>query len=283
MNPAKLEEWVFKALGLIAILLVVSCLFAMIATVVVKGLPALNVAMITQTPKGGFYLGKEGGILNAIVGSVYLAVGSTILALILGLPTALLLQNEFFGKSIIASFIRLVLDILWGVPSIVYGAFGFLIMVYLGMSASLLAGVISLTFVIYHIMTRSIDEILLTIPRGLKESSYAVGATRLETTLSVVLRQAAPGILTGVILAFGRGIGDAASILFTAGYTDNIPTSLMDPVASLPLAIFFQIGTPIVEVQQRAYASAVILLALILLLTTIARQLNKKTESYALR
>ncbi|MBM3309641.1 MAG: ABC transporter permease subunit, partial [Candidatus Altiarchaeales archaeon] len=102
-------------------------------------------------------------------------------------------------------------------------------------------------------------------------------------TLSVTIRQAAPGILTGVVLAFGRAIGDAASILFTAGYTDNIPSSLLDPVASLPLAIFFQIGTPYVEVQQRAYASAVILLIVILLLTSLTRLFSRMSENYAVK
>jgi len=97
------------------------------------------------------------------------------------------------------------------------------------------------------------------------------------------LRQAAPGILTGLILAFGRGIGDAASILFTAGYTDNIPTSLYDPVASLPLAIFFQFGTPYTEVRERAYASAVILLIVILLLTSLARKIGKQSEDSTIR
>ncbi len=283
MEFRRLEEDFFRALGLLSILLVLSCLVVMIVDILVKGLPALNFSMITQTPKGGFYLGKEGGVLNAIVGSVYLAGGATILAFIISFPTALFLQSDYFGKTRLAELVRLSLDILWGIPSIVYGAFGFVVMMYLGMRASLLGGIISLTFVIFPIMTRTIDEILLTIPRELKEVSYAVGATRLETTLSVTLRQAAPGILTGLILAFGRGIGDAASILFTAGYTDNIPTSLYDPVASLPLAIFFQFGTPYTEVRERAYASAVILLIVILLLTSLARKIGKQSEDSTIR
>jgi phosphate transport system permease protein len=132
-------------------------------------------------------------------------------------------------------------------------------------------------------MTRSFDEIFSTIPDELKEVSYAVGATRLETTLSVTLRQAIPGISTGIILAFGRAIGDAASILFTAGYTDKVPQSLLEPAASLPLAIFFQFGTPFKAVQERAYASAVILLLIILLLTTAARLLSGRSQRNLIR
>jgi phosphate transport system permease protein len=280
---ARLEEGFFKALGLLSIGILLSCLLVMVVTILVKGLPALTWSMITDTPKGGFYLGKEGGVLNAIVGSLYLAAGATVLAFIVGFPTALFLQKEYYGMTRLAEFVRFCLDILWGIPSIVYGAFGFIIMLYVGMRASLLGGIISLTFVIFPVMTRSIDEILLTIRRDLKEVSYAVGATRLETTIAVTLKQAVPGILTGVILAFGRGIGDAASILFTAGYTDNLPSSIFDPVASLPLAIFFQFGTPFKEVRDRAYASAIILLALVLLLTTLARLLSKYSEKYLIK
>ncbi|VVB53462.1 Binding-protein-dependent transport system inner membrane component [uncultured archaeon] len=283
MERRRIEESVVKLVGLLSICLVLFSLIAMIATIVIKGLPALSLSLLTQTPKGGFYLGKEGGVLNAIVGSLYLAGGATLLAFIVSLPTALFLQNEYYGKTRMAEVVRLLLDILWGIPSIVYGAFGFIIMLYLGLRASLLGGVISLAFVIFPIMTRSIDEILLTIPRDLKEISYAVGATRLETTLSVTLKQAAPGILTGIILAFGRGIGDAASILFTAGYTDNIPSSLSEPVASLPLAIFFLFNTPYQAVKEKAYASAVILLFIILLLTSITRLLSRISDKYSIK
>ncbi len=103
-----------------------------------------------------------------------------------------------------------------------------------------------------------------------------MGATRIETTLSVVFRQALPGIITAVVLAFGRGIGDAASILFTAGYTDYVPRSLLDPTASLPLAVFFQLGTPFPEVQRRAYASALVLLVIVLLASLTARLMSRR-------
>jgi len=140
----------------------------------------------------------------------------------------------------------------------------------------LLGGIIALTFLMLPIMTRSIEEVIRMIPLELKEISYSLGTTRIETTLSVVFRQAVPGIVTGVLLAFGRGIGDAASILFTAGYTDYIPGSLFDPVASLPLAVFFQIATPIPEVQERAYASALVLLVIVLIVSLGSRLLSRR-------
>ena len=262
-------------------LIIVGSLLAVIAVVVLKGLPALNLSMITQTPTGGYYLGKGGGILNAIVGSLYLAGGATALAFLISLPVALYLQE--YAGSRLASFTRLSLDVLWGVPSIVYGAFGFTIMLYLGMSVSLLWGIIVVALLVLPIMTRAMDEVVRMVSLELREASYALGATKLETVLKVVSRQVLPGMLTAVLLAFGRGIGDAASVLFVAGYTDRIPNSLFDPVATLPLAVFFQLGTPLPEVQQRAYASAVVLLVIVLLLSIASRLLTKKFTKYVIK
>ncbi|KCZ70281.1 phosphate ABC transporter, permease protein PstA [Candidatus Methanoperedens nitroreducens] len=270
------EEKLFKSLMLASLAIVVGSLFLVIAVVVWNGAPSLSLSMITQTPKGGYYLGKEGGILNAIVGSLYLAFGSMLLAIMISLPVALSLQKDYIGKTKAAYYIRLSLDVLWGTPSIVYGAFGFIVMLYLGMRASLLGGIIVLTLLQLPIMIRAMEEVVKLVPEELKEASYTLGATKLETTLGVVVKQALPGIVTAALLAFGRGIGDAASILFTAGYTDSLPRSLFDPVASLPLAVFFQLGTPFPEVQQRAYASALILLIIVLALSITSRYLSKR-------
>jgi phosphate transport system permease protein len=126
------------------------------------------------------------------------------------------------------------------------------------------------------VMSRTMDEVIRMIAPELLDASYSVGANKLEMALRVVLRQSLPGIITAVLIAFGRGIGDAASVLFTAGFTDYIPGSLLEPAATLPLAIFFQLGTPFPEVQERAYASALILTAIILIISLAARVLSKK-------
>lgn len=282
MDKRELEETVFKGLMLLSIFIVVGSLLAVFAVVILKGAPALSLSMITQTPKGGYYLGKEGGILNAIIGSIYLAGGATALAFLLSLPIALFL-HEYAGKSKFANFTRLSLDILWGVPSIVYGAFAFTIMLYIGARASLLWGIITVTLFVLPIMTRAMDEVMKMIPLKLREASYALGSTKFETALKIAVRQALPGIMTAVLLAFGRGIGDAASVLFTAGYTDAIPHSLFDPVATLPLAVFFQLGSPIPEVQQRAYASGIILLVIVLLISIISRLSTRKFIKYVIK
>jgi len=282
MKSRSREEVFFKALMMGSLALVFLALTGIVAVIVAKGLSSLNLAMILETPKGGYYLGKEGGIANAIIGSLYLVTGATVLSFLISLPVALALQKEYLGKRF-ADITRLALDILWGTPSIVYGAFGFVVMVLLGLRASLLGGIIVLTLLMIPIMARAMDEAVRLVPFELKEMAYAIGANRIETTLAVVLKQALPGIFTGVILAFGRGIGDAASILFTAGYTDEIPTSLLDPVASLPLAVFFQSGTPVPEVQARAFTAALILLFIVLVVNIVARLLGWRFSRNILR
>lgn len=265
-----------------ALVVVLGCLLLILSTVLWKGLPAMNLAMLIQTPKGGYYTGAEGGILNAILGSLYLAVGATLAALLLGLPIALYLQI-YAGRSRLVEAVRLSLDVLWGIPSIVYGAFGFSLMLFLGMRASLLGGIIALSLVELPIMCRAIEEVLKMMPFELTESAYALGATRWEAAWKVVVRQGLPGITSAILLAFGRGIGDAASVLFTAGYTDNLPTSLLRPAASLPLAVFFQLGTPFPAVQQRAYASALVLTAIVLIISVLSRLASEKLSIYVVK
>lgn len=276
MDGRRIEEKAFKAIMLASTLIILGVLVLIIGTIVAKGLPAMNVAMITQTPKGGFYLGKEGGILNAIVGSLCLAGGATLVSLLASLPIAIYLNVYARRTSRLVGFTRFSLDVLWGVPSIVYGAFGFTIMVALGIRASLLGAIIAVSLLVLPIMTRAMDEVIRGVPRELLDASYALGTTKLEAAAKVLVRQSLPGILTAVLISFGRGIGDAASVIFTAGFTDNLPTSLFQPVATLPLAIFFQLGTPVPEVQERAYASALILTLIILIVSTAARLLTRR-------
>ena len=283
MDIRSIEERVFKLLMIASTLTIFSSLVLILATVVVKGLPAMNLAMITQTPKGGYYLGKEGGILNAIVGSLYLGAGATILAVLISLPVVLYLNVYRRQGSRLAAFTRFSLDVLWGVPSIVYGAFGFAIMLFFGLRASLLGGIIAVALLILPIISRAMDEVVRMVPRELLEASYSLGATRLETAFKVVVRQALPGIVTAILIGFGRGIGDAASVIFTAGFTDSIPYSLLRPAATLPLAIFFQLGTPFPEVRDRAYASAFILTLIILIISILSRILARRFARHIVR
>ncbi len=282
MKMRKLRDGIFTFTALSAVIMILVCLTTILGTIISKGIGAINWQILTQEPKGSFYTGGVGGIANAIVGSLYIGFGATILALIVGLPCVLYLRCWAHGTRL-AAVIRGLMDVLWGIPSIVFGAFGFTIMIWLGLRASLLAGIITVALFELPIIIRSIDEVVRMIPRELDETAYALGSTRFETARKVILKQAMPGIVLGTLLAFGRGIGDAASVLFTAGYTDHIPSSIMDPTATLPLAIFFQLGTPFEEVHQRAYAAALVLVVMVLTVSVISRLISARLNRYSVK
>jgi len=271
----KLEEKIFKFLMIGSTVLILSVLLYILYVIMKKGLPSLSWDMISKIPSGGFYLGKEGGILNAIMGSLYLIFFSVIISLMISVPVVMYLNFTLRRKSRLAAFARLTFDVLFGIPSIVYGAFGFTLMIYFGLQASLLGGIIAISLLIIPVMIRSIDEVAILIPNDLVEATKSLGATNYET-IKVITRQLLPGISTAVLLSIGRGIGDAATVLFTAGYTDSIPTSLTQPTASLPLAIFFQLSSPVEEVQNRAYAAALVLTIIILTLSFAARYFSRR-------
>ena len=242
----------------------------------------MNWDMITKTPGGGFYIGKEGGVVNAIIGSLYVAGGATILGLLISIPVAIYINMYLAGRNIIANSLRIAFDVLFGIPSIVYGAFGFLIMVYFGIRASLLGGILAVTLLVIPILVRTLDEVIRTVPKELADASLSLGATRWEMS-KVIIRQIRPGVFTAILLSFGRAVGDVASVLFTAGFSDNIPTSLHQPAATLPVAIFFQLGSPVAEVQGRAYASALLLTIIVLIITVLSSILAKRCSKNNIR
>ena len=279
MTRRKLEELFFRLLMVLATVIVVGSFFLIVGTIFIKGIHYMSWDMITKTPGGGFYIGKEGGVLNAIIGSMYVAGGATVLGLFISIPVAIFINMYMDGKKFLSNSLRVAFDVLFGIPSIVYGAFGFLIMVYFGIRASLLGGIIAVTLLVIPILVRTLDEVIRTVPFELRDAALSLGATRWEMA-KVVLRQIRSGIFTAILLSFGRAIGDVASVLFTAGFSDNIPTSLHEPAATLPLAIFFQLSSPVEEVQGRGYASALILTIIVLVITVLSDILIKKFSKH---
>ncbi len=269
------EELIFKILMLISMIIVFGVVFSVIWTIVSKGYKTISWEMISQLPGGGFYIGKEGGFLNAIVGSLYIVGASTILGLIISIPVVFFLNVYLKKNSKLAYVARLAFDVLFGVPSIVYGAFGFTIMVFFGLRASLLGGIIVVTLLIIPIFIRTMDEATREFPRDILDATYSLGATKWET-LKVVIRQIAPGIATATLLSIGRAIGDAAAVMFTAGYSDRIPTALSQQTATLPLSVFFQLSSPIPEVRDRAYAAALVLTIIVLILSILGRFITNR-------
>ena len=270
MKAKFVEEKIMRCLMVLSITVLLFFVASVLWSIFHRGCPVLTWEMVSQLPSGGFYIGGEGGFLNAIVGSVLIVGASSILGLILSIPVVFYLNVYLKANSKFAYLSRLAYDVLFGVPSIVYGAFGFSIMIFLGLRASLLGGIIVVTLLIIPILIRSLDEVARTIPHEMLESSYSLGATKIET-IGVVIRQIAPAIATATLLSIGRAIGDAAGVMFTAGFSDSIPTQLSDPAATLPLSVFFQLSAPQAEVQDRAYAAAVVLTLIVLILSLSGR------------
>ena len=270
-----IEEKVFNLLMILSTITVFAFFASIVWTITKTGFPSLTWEMVTQLPGGGFYLGKEGGILNAIVGSLMIVISSAFLGLIISIPIVFYINVYLKKKSRLAYFTRLSFDVLFGIPSIVYGAFAFTIMIFFGLKTSLLGGIIVITLLIIPIFVRSMDEVAKSLSKDLLNATYSLGATRLETC-KIVLRQIAPGIATATLLSVGRAIGDAAGILFTAGFTDNIPTALDEPAATLPLSVFFQLSSPIPEVRERAYAAALLLTIIVLVLSILGRLVTNR-------
>ena len=271
MKKAKYkEEKIFRLLMVLSLFIVAGFVFSVLWSILSKGLPVLTWDMVTSLPGSGFYVGKQGGFLNAIVGSLYIVLGATFLGLLISIPIVFYLNVYLKKDSRFGYIARLAFDVLFGVPSIVYGAFAFTIMIIVGIRASLLGGILVETLLIVPILIRSMDEVARTIPKELLETAYSLGATRIET-IGVVIRQIAPAIATATLLSVGRAMGDAAGVMFTAGFTDYIPESLTDKAATLPLSVFFQLSAPQIEVQNRAYAAALVLTVIILIISLSGR------------
>ncbi|MGJ1368268.1 PstA family ABC transporter permease [Sphingobacterium spiritivorum] len=273
------KEQVAKTLMRLSGMAVTGSLFFILGTILYKGLPYISWDMITQVPKGGFYIGKEGGILNAILGSLYLAGAATLLSTLIGIPIAIYLNIYVRSGSKLAQLSKLLFDVLFGIPSIVYGAVAFSLMVWLGIRASLLGGIITITLLTIPIVVRTVDELIKTIPGDLKHVTLSLGTTRWEVA-KIFIRYIRPGILTAILLAFGRSIGDVAGVLLTTGFSDNLPKYIDEPAATLPLAIFFQLSSPIPEVQGRAYASALVLSLIILIIVLCTHILQSKQKKH---
>jgi phosphate transport system permease protein len=215
-------------------------------------------------------------VLNAIVGSLMLAGSATLVALVISLPLVLFINIYLPQGSRIALLVRFSLDVLWGIPSIVYGACGLGVMLIFSMRGSLFAAIIVVALIEIPILSRTIDEVIGMVPRELGETSFSLGASPHEVSFRVVVREILPGIITATLLAFGRGIGDAAAVMLVAGFQDGIPGSLFEPVATLPLAIFYLVNTALPEVQSRGYAASIVLVVIILAVSIASRLLGKR-------
>lgn len=277
---AKTMQHIAFSMITLAILLIIIILCIILSYIIVNGAGAINWGFLTE---GSSNLGRSGGIFPAIIGTLYLVAGAIALALPLGVGAALYL-NEYTKERRVTKIIRAGADLLNGTPSIVFGLFGFAFFVlYLKMGFSLLAGQITLAFMILPTIIRTTEEALKSVPQSLREGSYALGATRWQTIRRVVLPPAAPGILTGAILGIGRAAGETAPIMFTAVVFSNfIPQSVLQPVNALPYHLFM-LSTSVTGSSQNQAGTALVLLLLVIgiyLIAILLRNRYRKTMKW---
>lgn len=264
-NSKFIEEKVVKALMWVSVSLVILVVASIICTIFVKGFGSLSWDMVTKVPGRNWNTTYDGGFINAIWGSVIVVAPATLIAMVVSIPVVFYM-NLYRRRSNWLSYVaRLAYDVLYGIPSIVYGAFAFMIMVMVGMRASVLGGIIVSTLLIIPMFIRNGDEISKSVPDDMIDAAYSLGATKWET-LKVVVRQVLPGMATATLLAVGKAIGDAAAVMFTAGFSDSMAISLSSPTATLPLAIFNWVTMPD-PFPGRAYAAALVLTVIVLILS----------------
>ena len=271
MNSRKVKELVGFAVLRLATFLILFALFIILYFISVRGIRVIDCQFLTQMPSEGM---TSGGILPAILGTFYLTLCAICFALPLGVAAAIYLV-EYARQGRLVRIIRIGINNLAGVPSIVFGLFGLAVFVkYFGFGVSILSGGLTLGILILPIIIRASEEALLAVPQSFREASLALGATKWQTIYRIVLPSAISGILTGSILGVGRAAGETAPILFTAVtfYSIRLPTSIFSEVQALPYHIYALMteGTHPESQVPIAYGTALVLLFLVLGVDLIA-------------
>jgi phosphate transport system permease protein len=255
----RLKDHAATAFAIATVVIVLTPLVAIFAYLVYRGIGSLNLAFLTQIPKPPGELG--GGMANAIAGSVLILGIASLLGVPLGIGAGIYLAE--YGQNRFGDTVRFVSDVLNGVPSIVIGIVAYAIVVLRQKHFSALAGGVALAIMMMPTITRTTEEMLLLVPNALREAAYGLGVSRWRTTLSIVLRTATSGIITGVMLAFARVAGETAPLLFTAFGNQYWNWKLDQPTAALPLQIFTYAISPYDDWHRQAWAGALVLIVLI--------------------
>lgn len=267
-NSKRSQKIAFFLLFLCTMLIVVP-VGLIVAIIVQKGLPAINWQFITDVPRQGM---RAGGIMPAIVGTLYLVTGAVIFAMPVGVMAAIYL-TEYAKENFLNRIIRLAIVNLAGVPSVVYGLFGLaLFVVFFGFGASILSGSLTLGIMILPLIITASCEALESVPQYFREVSLSLGVSKWQTIRHIVLPNAIPGILTGAILGLGRAAGETAPILFTvaAFYLPQLPHSVFDQAMALPYHLYV-ISTQVPNVDEKVrYGTALVLMALVLFMNLVA-------------
>jgi phosphate transport system permease protein len=242
-----------------------------------KGLPTIDFGFLTENPVD---MGKEGGIFSTIVGTVVLTVLAILIATPLGVGTAVFL-TEYTWESPVTRIIRFGAECLAGIPSIIFGLFGFILFVTkLKFGWSILSGGLTLAFMILPTIIRTAEEAIKSVPPVLRTVSFSLGSTKWQTVTRVVLPSALPGIVTGVILSVGRSIGETAAVIFTAGSALRIPTSVFSSARTMSVHFYILAREGIS--MSRAYGTAAVLIIAILAVNIVTYALmNRYIKKYS--
>ena len=255
----RLTDHLMTALALLTVALVLLPLIAIFAYLVYKGIGSLNLAFLTQTPKP---VGEPGGgMANAIVGSMVILAIASLLGMPLGIGAGIFLSE--YGRNRYGDIVRFVCDVLNGVPSIVVGIVAYGLVVIRQKHFSAFAGGVALAIMMVPTIARTTEQMLLLVPQAIREAAYGLGVSRWRTTLSITLRSATSGVITGIMLAFARVAGETAPLLFTAFGNQYWNWKADQPTAALSLQIFTYAISPFDEWHRQAWAGALVLIILI--------------------
>lgn len=267
-NTDRVMRLLLTAATLIALLPLVLVIYYLLK----KGLGAWSTAFFTTDPTGNF-LGDAGGVKSAILGTIEIVVLASTIAIPLGIAVALYLV-EFGSNSRFAKLVRYLVDVMTGVPSVVFGLFIYITLVLSGVGGGSFAGwkgSIALALLMLPVVTRAAEVVLALVPNSLREAALALGTPRWRVVLRVVLPTALPGLLTGSLLAVARAAGETAPLLFTATAVNTTTFNLSQRMNSLPVQIYTDISQPSDALVERAWGAALALVLLILITTLVAR------------
>ena len=264
ISPKITQALAVLVLGSATLLTVIILLFV-VAFVLVKGLPGVTWDFLSSAPKE---MGKEGGILPTLVGTILLPLLAIGIAMPLGVGTAIYL-TEYTRETRMTRALRFGTDCLAGIPSIIFGLFGFIFfVVMLKMGWCLLSGALTLSIMVLPTIIRTSEEAIRAVPNAYREVSFSLGATRWETVMKVILPNALPGIMTGMILGVGRSIGETAAVIFTAGSSLRMPLTVFDSVRTMSVHFYILAREGISN--EKAYATAAVLIISVLLINFVA-------------
>jgi phosphate transport system permease protein len=263
----RITDHVMTGAAVLTVILVLAPLAAIFGYLVYRGFGSINWAFLTQTPKP---VGEPGGgMANAILGSAFILALASLIGVPVGVGAGIYLAE--FGRNRFGDAIRFTADVLNGVPSIVIGIVAYALVVLTQKHFSALAGGVALAIMMIPTISRTTEEMLLLVPQALREAAYGLGIPRWRTTLSITLRTATSGVITGIMLAFARVAGETAPLLFTAFGNQFWNLRVDQPTAALPLQIYSYAISPYDEWHRQAWAGALVLIILIVTAVSAVR------------